>query len=528
MGLAASQAKFLLLTRRKSDIEGQLSSLALQKLSLARQSANISDDYTQALNTTKLVWDPDGDKHTSDFTYASLMNSNNETPYILTNSSNKVVLSATDPILTNFPGLSTTTNHGEGSPNSIDSITNENTFASTMASTATTGTQATQTTSTITVSTTTSYTTYTDSSVYNYLRTTTTSGRNGFECDGVKNYTDFVTTTTSSNGTNPAQVCNSMADATAVQSGVEDICGDVEAALRSNGVLITTSLTSTQITTALRAATDMTKRQFSTDNAIRISVNYDESRGGCWYINSNRNQIYRDITQAYNAANDIAVTTATNSNRLVIAPVPVGRNIGDPKHYFNAAQVIQTFLAYFDAACAEGDGNPGTVSNTYLSEINSTTNRPVTAGVSVVTTTTTTVVSTSTSGNTTPMAYYRKIYNALKTYGWKVYSNTSDEFLQNQVLNGNFRVLKNSNNTWVNVSTNSSDSGFDTEDDKEAIRTAEATYNAEKDKIKYKENFLDLQIKNLDTEREAINTDVESVKSILKKHLEDDFKLFQA
>lgn len=56
MGLAASQARLLMLTSRKGDVENGLTNLANQKLSIARQSSQLSQAYSDALSAKTMTW----------------------------------------------------------------------------------------------------------------------------------------------------------------------------------------------------------------------------------------------------------------------------------------------------------------------------------------------------------------------------------------------------------------------------------------------------------------------------------------
>ena len=57
MGLAAGQARLLSITARKSDCEYQSMRLSHQKIALSRQLADLSNEYENSLNQTKLVYD---------------------------------------------------------------------------------------------------------------------------------------------------------------------------------------------------------------------------------------------------------------------------------------------------------------------------------------------------------------------------------------------------------------------------------------------------------------------------------------
>ncbi|MEI8128705.1 MAG: hypothetical protein WCG95_03710, partial [bacterium] len=93
MGLAASQAKLLMLTSRKSDVEGKLMQLANEKLALSRNSADLSKEYTASLNAKKMTWM--GNSGEKPLTYDLLMRpnlENNAGQYIVTNPINGRVI----------------------------------------------------------------------------------------------------------------------------------------------------------------------------------------------------------------------------------------------------------------------------------------------------------------------------------------------------------------------------------------------------------------------------------------------------
>ena len=95
MGMAASQVRLLQLTGRKNDIGRQLSSLSLQKMSLTREMNKVSKNYQNALNTKIFKWSNNSGVSYVDLSYATLMrpsDANQNTPYLLTNSSGRVVV----------------------------------------------------------------------------------------------------------------------------------------------------------------------------------------------------------------------------------------------------------------------------------------------------------------------------------------------------------------------------------------------------------------------------------------------------
>lgn len=95
MGLAASQARFLCLTARKANCEYKSTALAQEKLNITERLAQISNDYSQAMNATKLVWCPDGMDRDFGLTYSLLMTpsaANDYNPYMVTTPSGAIVL----------------------------------------------------------------------------------------------------------------------------------------------------------------------------------------------------------------------------------------------------------------------------------------------------------------------------------------------------------------------------------------------------------------------------------------------------
>lgn len=98
MGLATAQARLLTITARKSDCEFQSMQLSHQKIALSRDMENISTEYQNALNTTKLVYDYYGSGGTTtqmDLSYGLLMTPsiyNDYYPKLVTDAKNRVVL----------------------------------------------------------------------------------------------------------------------------------------------------------------------------------------------------------------------------------------------------------------------------------------------------------------------------------------------------------------------------------------------------------------------------------------------------
>ncbi len=98
MGLAAGQARLLSITSRKADCEFQSMRLSHQKIALSRELADLSNEYQNSLDQTKLVYDYYGTGDTSTpLTYGLLMSPstlNDYMPITVTDSSGRVTLNS--------------------------------------------------------------------------------------------------------------------------------------------------------------------------------------------------------------------------------------------------------------------------------------------------------------------------------------------------------------------------------------------------------------------------------------------------
>ena len=62
--------------------------------------------------------------------------------------------------------------------------------------------------------------------------------------------------------------------------------------------------------------------------------------------------------------------------------------------------------------------------------------------------------------------------------------------------------------------------------DEDAIAQAEAEYNVTKNKLNYKEETLELDMKNIDTELSSLTTEYDTVKNLISKNVEKVFTMF--
>ena len=97
MGLAASQARFLCITARKADCEYKTTALAQEKLDITKQLGDISTQYAQAMNATKLIWSNEAVESDYGLSYSLMMMptaANDYNPYMITSPSGAIVLNS--------------------------------------------------------------------------------------------------------------------------------------------------------------------------------------------------------------------------------------------------------------------------------------------------------------------------------------------------------------------------------------------------------------------------------------------------
>ncbi len=562
MGLAASQARLLLLTGRKNDVESQIMSISNEKLSLSRQSAKLSEEYSNALNVKKMVWN-DGSSSV-DLTYGLFMNPNEvDGQYIVMDSSyNSVVL---NDALCGKLGLGTS---GSGM-DFLSKYSSASSFvvacmgvSGSAATSITTETNQIIAAGTSTDTSDIEFTTnYKDADVFEYLADTN-NGLCPYSYQLGNEENGMMAISYSSTGAPTIAQVAVVSDGSATSNAYIQLCAsaiksytDSVASDAATAVLALLSETNAFSSSALEALSE------AADKAIQDTISFYGNN----YVNGN----YFDY-KGKNTNNQESTDAAKDHNGVVID------SYGSDELYVDVSQMVKTFLAYFDAECAKANGNSA---STYTNQINngssvtstkttststgvtkvgdtytpiySTTYTPVTVTSIGVTNRRTTSGTGSTNseqtqvdaevnrasddlnnndlGDTYEVKYYINLFNALKKYGWRQNSNIDNsKYFQNQMIYGNVSVMKlNTDGTWGIVSTNSVYSPLETVSDDEGNDQAEAEYEAAKDQLDYKESKLDIKMNDLDTERSAIETEVESVQKLINKNIEGSFKLFQ-
>lgn len=140
------------------------------------------------------------------------------------------------------------------------------------------------------------------------------------------------------------------------------------------------------------------------------------------------------------------------------------------------------------------------------------------------------VTDVDTSGdNLLIAAFWDTLFNQICTKGWTENDNVNNQdYLQESLKNGNMYISTLSDDGYYYQGNYATNSLIKEVTDEEGIAQAEARYNREKQKINYKENILDMKMKNLDTEISSLTTEYDTVKSVISKNIEKVFKRYNA
>lgn len=134
--------------------------------------------------------------------------------------------------------------------------------------------------------------------------------------------------------------------------------------------------------------------------------------------------------------------------------------------------------------------------------------------------------------------YYNTVFYAVKNQQTEVISddNANDyNWLEQQVKNNNYKLSEynpkggtNGLGAFENMSWNTGDTNLQEVDDTSGNAAAEAKYEADMYKVQAQDKIFDMELKNIDTEHNATQTELDSVKKVIDKNIEHTFKMFQA
>ena len=125
--------------------------------------------------------------------------------------------------------------------------------------------------------------------------------------------------------------------------------------------------------------------------------------------------------------------------------------------------------------------------------------------------------------------FHDAIFNQICLRGWTENNQIQDnDYMQEMLKTGKFFLATCTDDGYYYQGNYSTNTYVREITDDEAIAKAEAKYNTEKQKLNQKEEILDLKMKNLDTEISSLTTEYDTVKSVISKNIEKSFKRYDA
>lgn len=480
MGLAASQGRLLMLTMRQSDVEGQLQFVANQRLSLSRQSSNLSSEHNKALSARKLEWSVDG--NSSNLTYDLIMAptaANIANQYLVADANGRVILNDSYADLLGGQGVN--------SGSAPLALTKENFLINKMGITST------------------------DAQKYinNYVSSTTPIG-GGTTVDPAMTLINISTL---------------IADITDITSEFPGVSvGEYPAS--GNGFPVDDTYT---VSTPCYEDMRQKFKDLQTNlNSFKTSSAYqDYTATQKSYVNNMLQNIdlaifalddAKSSGDKWNRAGDLAaIKVVFEGQRLGMVVQNTdwgGRDNGEANAYDHADDILHQKITNYNGSIPYSNNMLDMLE--LVTKINSTSGSPNGGGVATPT-------------KQDIANYYINLYNQIEK-GWvrnSAIGASDGKYLQNLILNGSAFLYKCNNGAWSLSSSSDANSPVRNVADEEAISTEEANYEAMKDRLDYKEKMLDVEQNNLDTERASIVTEMESVQKIIDTNIKK-FKMFEA
>ena len=545
MGLSAGQARLLTITGRKSDCEFESMRISHQKIALTRQLADLSNEYQNSLEQTKLIYDFYGTGDTStQLSYGLLMSPsalNNYMPTLITDSLGRVTLNTKLAAAARAAGIP---QEGLGSLPSdamrnsfIEGLAKSGVITDDMANKIVSlpynqnigfggGTTVAITTDSGNFDELCDYLNQINATVEFKLTSDMVNGTDAYISLGGGGKGDGTINAGSSNSLGGTYNLGDMLSGKtalgifmyskkgkdpnqemflAVQSVVENILDQVGDAL--SGVL---DLGDGFTAKALEYAQTKVKEIYT---PVDNDGNYyaDVSTNGSGMFNGN--------VGAGNAANYIGwagehYKTGWGNNKA--------------KAHVSLYNMLNAYLTFF-ADYVNGisqtdvfgkqvfDVHQGQLAKSTLASNNKTFQYTWKTGTDV------------SSDDLGQAAFYDALFNQICANGWTENKQIEDNgYLQEMLQSGRLYVSRTKDDGYYYQGNYATDSYIKEVADETLIAQAEAKYNTEKAKLNQKEETLDLKMKNLDTEISSLTTEYDTVKNTISKNIEKSFKRYNA
>ncbi|MBR6098976.1 hypothetical protein IKP85_04445 [bacterium] len=564
MGLAASQARLLTITSRKSDCEYQSMALSHQKIALARDMNIVSAEYQDSLSKTKLVYDFYGNGDTStDLTYGLLMSPselNNYMPCPVTDPSGRIVL---DPALAAAAKAAGIPQEGLGcTPSSdirdrfIDGLMDNGVITKSVGNnvknvqynpTMGLGTIDFITTSTETIGFQDFINEYLANEKYDFSALTTNSGGSHYKLvkwgSGTNVEWEYDAEDGSANTANPTISIADLINGNYALYGLSWDKGDIknnpdlggnsmscivdkvgscsfwdglfdtlESVIDHNDNRTVAALEYAKQETLKKVVSLGTADTFDVSNAAyRVGL----SASGWWiFSGGNSMDTVEDEAKAY-SRDYVGYVYVDNYS---------SKDEYNDGYNINLSNMTKAFYTYF-AQYMQGLVNSDLCVTRDKATSNFVTDFPNNTDFSFDI-----VTEVDTTGNNMLIAgFYDALFNQIATKGWVENEKVNNkEYMQTMMKNGTMYISSVADDDYYYMANYATNQYIKEITDEEGIAIAEAKYQREKSKINSKENILDMKMKNLDTEITSLTTEYETVKSVISNNVKTGFSRYKA
>ncbi|MFQ8625022.1 MAG: hypothetical protein ACLSA2_00295 [Candidatus Gastranaerophilaceae bacterium] len=553
MGLAAGQARLLTITARKSDCEFESMRLSHQKIALSREMADLSNEYQNSLDQSKLIYDYYGTGDTSTpLSYGILMTPstlNDYMPTTITDTLGRVVLNSQYAAAAKSAGIPQEglgTLPSEAMRNAfIQGLASKGVISTVLASTILGlpynqeaglggGTTTAVTTTTANISGLLDYIkeNITDTfdvqsainvnngdiviedgdwkfdtsqvTLYNLLSDTETytlfgysNGEDYYNHDSIQAISDYMTGKNNSSGI-----------------GFIDQLYDQFSSVLDLGDGYTGK--------ALEYALSETKKLFdySDDGYTNNENNGDflKAAGGTVVDSHYKRSRNHDAVKKYNK-NYVGIVESRTKHDWWTNGAGTALNLNNVAKSF-----LTFFVKYMDGvASKDADGSDkyhvqiGHLSENKLATSDYLFEYTIKTGTEV------------SSDDLAQSTFYDALFNQICKNGWTENEKiTESSYMQAMLQNGMLFISKMKDDGYYYQGNYATDPYIKEISDDTAIAQAESKYTTEKAKLNTKEETLDLKMKNLDTEISSLTTEYDTVKNTLSKNIEKSFKRYSA
>lgn len=552
MGLAASQARFLAITARKNNCELQSMQIAQEKLSITREQQKAAQEYQDSLSATKLVWDT-VDDDVYDLSYDIMMKPsalNEYDPYLITDTQGKLVLSTSmfnaavaagvidaktgDPKVSRFMGNVNSTNDGSrnaflyqlGVQNQIDASTINAIYSLGEQGYTSSGVGGDIIDKTLTNAMNTK-------TFINYMQEATypesIDGHNKGDLIYGINLVDLIgadkiCSTKSPDKTNDAgKVIITNNGAVLSDEELQNLTlGDIlEGKYVMTGIMTPEELSTLAIDKVLNGMGTILGMG-SADKVYGLNVDQESNDAletaydfGKLLLNPNHNlatsdgnTVSKSVSNSIDEANKYnGIVKGTNN----ISSVSLSNMLKSFLTNFAISMEGYELGLFVDDSVADSQFVTDDLNYYYVIKNDNAMSEQ-----------------DALSADFYNMLYNQLCMNGATTDTIKQQQVTDPDYLNHALKNGQLFVSSLNNDGYFYQGHYTLNGHVAEVTDEDAIAQAEAEYNVKKSQLSYKEESLDLDLKNIDTELSALTTEYDTVKNLISKNVEKVFTMFSS